>query len=130
MPSTTAHMLLAALQSAVSRKDEAALVELFDDQAAALFGTAAECVGPDEVRAYLLRVLQQDGRLRWGWDRVIPLLDEPGALAFAVIGTIGFDDDETGAVVGDREPFRLTCVAVEREGRWRLRHFHGSVPQT
>jgi hypothetical protein len=123
----TARGLLGKLQDAVSRKDLAALLDLFDD-APVLFGSAAESVGADEVRAYLLRVLEHDASLRWEWDRVIPLLHEPGALAFSVIGTVGFDD-ESGNRIGEREPFRLTCLAVRREAGWRLRHFHGSVPQ-
>lgn len=56
------------------------------------------------------------------------MLDEPGVLAFAVVGTVGFEDAQ-GKPIGVRDAFRLTCVAVLREGQWRLRHFHGSVPQ-
>jgi uncharacterized protein (TIGR02246 family) len=123
-----ARELLDRLQDAVASKDLDSVVELFDEDDAVLFGTAAAMVGADEVRSYLLRVVQQDGTLRWEWNRVIPLLSEPAMIAFAVIGTVGFDD-ETGAAADDRDAFRLTCVAVQSEGRWRLRHFHGSIPQ-
>ena len=122
-----ARQLLQELQAAVASKDLAAVLALFDEDAV-VFGTAAANVGAEEVRAYLTRVVEQDGTLRWEWDHIVPLLSDPTALAFAVIGTVGFDD-EAGAAVEDRDPFRLTCVAVQSEGRWRLRHFHGSVPQ-
>ena len=72
--------------------------------------------------------MDQEGTLRWGWDQVVPVLNEPGVLAFAVVGTVGFEDAQ-GQSVGERDAFRLTCVAVLRNGQWRLRHFHGSVPQ-
>lgn len=61
-------------------------------------------------------------------DRVVPVLDEPTVLAFAVVGTVGFEDAQ-GQTLGERDAFRLTCVAITRDGTWRLRHFHGSVPQ-
>ena len=53
----------------------------------------------------------------------------PASPPFAVLGTVGFEDEQ-GRALGVRQPFRLTCVAVVRDGRWRLRHFHGSVPQS
>jgi uncharacterized protein (TIGR02246 family) len=118
--------VLAALQAAVAAKDRQALLELFDDEVV-LFGSAAQSIGRAETEAYLDRVLAVDATLRWGWDRVVPLVEEPELVAFAVIGTVGFDD-EAGRPVEERQPFRLTCVAVRRSRRWRLRHFHGSVP--
>jgi hypothetical protein len=93
-----------------------------------LFGTAAANLDRTQTDAYVARVIAQEGILRWGWDQVVPVLDEPGVLAFAVVGTVGFEDAQ-GQLVGERDAFRLTCVAVLREGHWRLRHFHGSVPQ-
>jgi uncharacterized protein (TIGR02246 family) len=123
----TARALLDELQTAVSRKDEAAVADVLDEEVV-LFGTAAESVGREAALAYVGRVLAGDEVLRWGWDRVLVLHEGPGALAFAVIGSVGFDDHHHGEPVEDRQPFRLTCVAVERAGRWRLRHFHGSVP--
>ena len=125
---TTAEALLAALQAAVAQKDKAALASLFDDEAV-LFGTAAENLDRAATGAYLARVVDQPGTVRWGWDQVVPLWESNEVLAFAVVGTVGFDDEQ-GRPDGPRDDFRLTCVAVSTDDGWRLRHFHGSVPQT
>lgn len=93
------------------------------------FGTAAANLDRAQTMAYLELVVVQEGTIRWEWEHVLPLLDKPDLLVFAVIGTVGFDDGQ-GRPVGGRDDFRLTCVAVAQDGRWRLRHFHGSVPQT
>lgn len=120
--------LLGALQEAVAAKDLAAVTDLFDD-GIALFGSGGESVGLPDATAYVARVLEGDEVLRWGWEQVLPLYDVPGVLVFAVIGTVGFDGPD-GRPTEERDRFRLTCLAVEREGRWRLRHFHGSIPAT
>jgi hypothetical protein len=73
-------------------------------------------------------VIAQQGTIRWEWDAVVPLVDESGLLVFAVVGTVGLEDAE-GRPDGQRDAFRLTGVAVQRDARWRLSHFHGSVPQ-
>ena len=119
--------ILGGLQEAVAGKDHTEAAELFHDDVV-LFGTAAESVGRAQTSAYLARVLAQDGTIRWAWDRVVPVFHEPGVLVFAAVGTVGVEDAR-GRPVGRRDAFRLTCVAVEHGGRWRLRHFHGSVPQ-
>jgi hypothetical protein len=31
--------------------------------------------------------------------------------------------------MGDPEPFRVTCVAVDGPDGWQLKHFHGSAPR-
>lgn len=119
--------ILERLQGAVAGKDHAEVAELFDDDVV-LFGTAAENLDRAQTTAYLARVLAQDGTIRWAWDSVIPVFHEPGVVVFAAVGTVGFEDAQ-GQPVGRRDAFRLTCVAVAQDGRWRLRHFHGSVPQ-
>lgn len=126
-PEAMARGLLDALQEAVADHDLERVTRLLDDEVV-LFGTAAANLDHAQTIAYLTRVLDQEGVLRWGWDQVLPVLDAPGVLAFAVVGTVGFEDDH-GQPVGERDAFRLTCVAVLRDGVWRLRHFHGSVPQ-
>jgi ketosteroid isomerase-like protein len=126
-PEQVARGLLGALQEAFAAHDLAAVTRLFDDEVV-LFGTAAANLDRTQTDAYVARVIAQEGILRWGWDQVVPVLDEPGVLAFAVVGTVGFEDAQ-GQPVGERDAFRLTCVAVLRQGQWRLRHFHGSVPQ-
>ena len=117
----TAREVLAELQDCVAAKDLGGLGQLMDDDVA-LFGTASANLDRDHTMAYLRRVLAQQGVIRWEWDRIRSLVSEPDFLCFAAVGTVGLEGD-------DRQPFRLTCVAVADEGRWRLRHFHGSVPE-
>lgn len=33
------------------------------------------------------------------------------------------------ADIREEAPFRVTCLAVQEQNGWRLRHFHGSRPQ-
>ncbi|MDP3712417.1 MAG: nuclear transport factor 2 family protein [Mycobacteriales bacterium] len=124
----TARQILDDLQTAVASKDLDRVVALLDDDVV-VFGTAAANLGLEQTTSYLAALLQLDGTVRWGWDHVLPLASEPGLLAFAVLGTAGVEDDD-GVPDGDPDPFRLTCVAVLRDDRWRLRHFHGSFPYT
>lgn len=126
-PAQVARSILDALQTAFAGHDLAAVTRLLDDEVV-LFGTAVANLDRAQTDAYVERVLDHEGTLRWGWDQVLPVLSEPGVLAFAVVGTVGFEDTR-GKSVGERDAFRLTCVAVLRDGQWRLRHFHGSVPQ-
>jgi len=120
--------VLIELQDGFAAHDLPAVTRLLDDDAV-VFGTAAENVDGGQSRAYVAGMLAREGTVRWSWDRVIPVLAEPAVLAFGVIGTVGFEDAQ-GQALGERQPFRLTCVAVLRDGRWRLKHFHGSVPQS
>lgn len=120
----TARQILDDLQTAVASKDLDRVAALLDDDVV-VFGTAAANLGLEQTTSYLAALLQLDGTVRWGWDQVLPLASEPGLLVFAVLGTVGVDDGEGAA---DADPFRLTCVAVLRDHRWRLRHFHGSIP--
>jgi uncharacterized protein (TIGR02246 family) len=124
---TRVRSILDQLQEAVSAKDLAALSALFDDDIV-LFGTAAVNLDRHETTSYLARVVAQEGTIQWTWDTVVPLVDEPGLLVFAVVGTVGMLDS-AGAPDGRRDEFRLTGVAVERDAVWRLSHFHGSVPE-
>jgi hypothetical protein len=120
--------ILSQLQDGFVAHDLAAVLRLLDDEVV-VFGAGGEGLGAEQSKDYVSRMLAQEGVVRWGWDRVVPLLSEPTVLVFAVRGTVGFDDAQ-GHALGGRSPFRLTCVAVLRDGRWRLRHFHGSVPQS
>ena len=58
---------------------------------------------------------------RWCWTR-------PGLLSFAAAGSMGFYDP-AGQLMGEAQPFRVTCLGVEEQGEWRLKHFHGSRPR-
>jgi ketosteroid isomerase-like protein len=127
-PEEKIHSILRELQEGMAAKDLDALSSLIDDDIV-LFGVAAASVDRRGAISYLAQMTANPGTVRWAWDRVLPIIDEPHLLVFAVVGTVGFDDSE-GRSVGPRHAFRLTAVAVHRLGRWQLRHFHGSVPQT
>lgn len=127
VPEQTARGILNELQEAVAAKNLDRLARLFAADVV-LFGTAAANLDRDETIAYLARIVAQDGIIKWQWDRVAILVSAPALLCFAVLGTVGFEE-AAGTPGADRDVFRLTCVAVEQGGRWRLRHFHGSVPQ-
>ena len=119
--------ILDELQDAITARDLDRLARLFDDDVA-LFGTAAANVDRAATLAYLARVVDQDATIRWGWEQVVPLVSQRDVLAFAVVGSVGLDAVD-GNPLGERQPFRLTCVAVADGERWRLRHFHGSIPE-
>jgi uncharacterized protein (TIGR02246 family) len=122
-----AHQLLSELQGAVAAKSLDRMTALFTDDVV-LFGTVAANVDREQTLAYVQAVLAQEGTIRWEFEQVLPVVHTPDVLAFACVGSVGFDD-EAGHPDGDRQPFRLSCVAVEEDGRWRLSHFHGSVPE-
>jgi hypothetical protein len=119
--------ILDRMQNAFVSKDPLEVAALFDDELV-VFGTAAENLDRAQSLDYVARVLSQDGTVRWGWDEVVPVLNEPDVVVFAVVGTVGFEDAQ-GQPDGERDVFRLTCVAVPRDGNWVLRHFHGSIPE-
>jgi hypothetical protein len=73
---------------------------------------------------YLHAVVSQPEALRWDWREVFPVLEADGVLAFAAFGDIVV----TGPDGERRSPIRASVVAVEADGRWLLRHFHGSLP--
>jgi uncharacterized protein (TIGR02246 family) len=123
----TARQILGQLQDAIAANDLDELTGLLDDDVV-LFGTAAANLDRAQTTAYLARVVSQNGTIRWEWEQVLPLLDKSDVLVFAAIGTVGLDDAQ-GRPVGKRDTFRLTCVAVAQDDHWRLRHFHGSVPE-
>jgi uncharacterized protein (TIGR02246 family) len=113
--------LLDSIQQAASARDLDGLASLFADDPV-LFGTASEAFGRDAVRAYLSAVLEQERTIAWSWDQVVVLERSENSLSFVVKGGVGWSGDEP-------DSFRLTCLAVrDAAAPWRLRHFHGSVP--
>jgi uncharacterized protein (TIGR02246 family) len=123
----TARNLLAELEDVLATHDLDQMVDLFTDDVV-LIGNDSENWNRDETVAYLSEMAEMKFTVRWEWDRVAVVLSAPGLLAFAAAGTMGFFD-QSGQLDGDREPFRVTCLAVEDRGRWRWRHFHGSDPK-
>lgn len=116
--------ILGDLQDAVRSKDHARTLALFT-QDAALLGTGAASFGRDAVSGYLALVFGQRGFVSWVWDTVSVLDVRPGAVTFVALGTVALEGDPDSAA---EDPIRLTCLAVDEGGSWRLRLFHGSVP--
>ena len=103
------------------------MVEFFTEDVV-LLGDAEEAFGRDAVRAYLHVMADMEPTVHWQWNRVEVVLDAPGALSFAAVGSIVFYDP-AGQPLGEKAPCRVTCLAVQEQNVWRLRHFHGSRPQ-
>jgi uncharacterized protein (TIGR02246 family) len=119
--------VLAELESCLATHDLDQMVNFFTEDVA-LIGDAEEAFGRDAIRAYLRVMADMEPTVHWDWDRVVVVLDAPGALSFTAVGSIVFYDP-TGQPLRDGAPFRVTCLAVIEQDVWRLRHFHGSRPQ-
>lgn len=122
-PERLARQLLDALQNAMRDRDLELLRQLLDDEIA-LFGTIRAHLDRTGSLAYLEEVLAQPQTVEWEWTHVQPLVSQDDLMCFAVLGTVGFHGSAE-----PRTPFRLSCVAVRDFTGWRIRHFHGSVPQ-
>jgi uncharacterized protein (TIGR02246 family) len=123
----SARDVLAELESCLATHDLDQMVEFFTEDVV-LLGDAEEAFGRDAVRAYLHVMADMEPTVHWQWNRVEVVLDAPGALSFAAVGSIVFYDP-AGQPLGEKAPFRVTCLAVQEQNVWRLRHFHGSRPQ-
>ena len=117
-----ASALLDDLQAAATAQDVARTLDLFTEDAV-LLGTAAANLDRHEISSYLARVFDQPHGIRWEFEVVRVVDSRPGVVTFVALGTVGFDGPDES-----RDPFRLTCLAVDDGDRWRLRHFHGSIP--
>jgi hypothetical protein len=114
-----AESILRELQAAVDARDADALAGLFDE-GAVLIGTSGDARDADSVHRYATAVVSQPEALRWEWRDVVAFHETPDEVGFAAFGDV---------VLGElREAIRVTIVAVRREGRWRVRNFHGSIP--
>ena len=120
-PEAVARSILAAIQAAADAHDPAALLDLLTDDAV-LVGTAAANLERPAVEAYVEGVFSLDETIRWSYDEIRVVDARQGAVTFVAIGSVGLSDEAP-------EAFRLTCLAVQAAGHWRLRLFHGSVPQ-
>jgi hypothetical protein len=118
-PIAEARSILANLQAAVDLRDPEELISLFDESAV-LIGASGDGRDRDALRRYLTLVATQPEALRWEWEEVVPFYQSVDTLAFAAFGEV-----QSGEL---REPIRLTVHAVRTADRWKLRHFHGSIP--
>ncbi len=123
----SARGVLAELESCLATHDLDQMVDFFTEDVA-FIGDAEDAFGRDAIRAYLRVMADMEPTVHWEWDRVVVVLDAPGVLSFAAVGSIVFYDP-AGQPLGEGAPFRVTCLAVQEQDVWRLRHFHGSRPQ-
>jgi uncharacterized protein (TIGR02246 family) len=125
-PEQGARSVLAELEERLATHDLDRMVDFFTEDVV-LIGDAQENFDRDTTVAYLRLMAEMSPTVRWDWDRVAVVLNTPGLLSFGAAGSMGFYDP-AGQLIRDREPFRVTCLAVQEQGGWRLRHFHGSRP--
>jgi hypothetical protein len=120
-----AQQVLDGLQEKVAARDLPALLEFFEDPAV-LIGTAGDGRTPETRAAYLESVVADPAALRWDWRETVVFFESEEALGFAAFGDVVLVNgvDET------RAPIRATFFAVRADGGWRLRQFHGSIPQS
>jgi hypothetical protein len=81
------------------------LLEFFEDPAV-LIGTAGDGRTRDGRRDYLTAVATQTAAVRWDWNETVMFYECDSALGFAAFGEV-----------------------VRASDGWRLRQFHGSIPQ-
>jgi uncharacterized protein (TIGR02246 family) len=118
-----AAQILEALQARVDARDQQALLDLFEDPAV-LIGTAGDGRTSETRSEYLTAVATQSAALRWEWVETRLFYNAADALGFAAFGEVVL----TGEDSEWRAPIRVTVFAVQVEGDWRLREFHGSIP--
>jgi uncharacterized protein (TIGR02246 family) len=119
-----AQEILSELQAKVTARDLAGLLEFFEDPAV-LIGTAGDGRTSDARLEYLTAVTTQPAALRWDWHETALFYEAEDALGFAAFGDVLLTD----AADEFRAPIRATLLAVYADGGWRLRQFHGSIPQ-
>jgi ketosteroid isomerase-like protein len=87
----SARDVLAAMESCLATHDLDHMVEFFTEDAV-LLGDAEEAFGRDALRGYLRGMADMEPTVHWQWDRVVVVLDAPGVLSFAAVGSIVFND--------------------------------------
>jgi ketosteroid isomerase-like protein len=119
-----AQQILDELQAKVSARDLPALLEFFEDPAV-LIATAGDGRTRDGRRDYLTAITTQTAAVRWDWNETVLFYQADSALGFAAFGEVVLADDAQEL----RAPIRATFFAVRASDGWRLREFHGSIPQ-
>jgi uncharacterized protein (TIGR02246 family) len=127
VPSTEARAraVFATFQAAVDTWVPESVAACFTDDVVYV-GTAGYLHGRKELLGYVREVFTRNEAMRWELEQVDVFLDTPPLLGFAASGTIV----GTAAGAARELPFRLSLVAEEQPDglRWKIRHFHGSVP--
>lgn len=116
--------VLAVLQDRVTARDLPSLLALFEDPAV-LIGAAGDGRTSEARVQYLANITTLDAAVQWLWTEKVLFYESDGALGFAAFGEIVL----TAAGIESRLPFRLTLFVTQAADGWRIRQFHGSVPQ-
>ena len=90
-----------------------------------LIGIAGEGRTGEGRRDYLAAITAQTAAVRWDWNETDLFYERDDALGFAAFGEVVLTDQSQEL----RVPFRGTFFAARVNDGWRLRQFHGSVPQ-
>jgi ketosteroid isomerase-like protein len=79
--------------------------------------------GREELEAFLLGYVDGATTYSWDWDR-------HGGSVAGDVGWLVAEGTETAASEhgSERHPYRMIMVCEHRDGRWLLRHVHGSSP--
>jgi uncharacterized protein (TIGR02246 family) len=121
----TAGEILATLQAALDSRDLDRMTGLFTPDAV-LVGTRRYNVGTNAVREYLREeVVAREESLFWDLPQLDVFLRGDEAIGFSGEGEIAVISPGESE---ERFPFRLTIVATRIGDRWRIHHFHGSLP--
>jgi uncharacterized protein (TIGR02246 family) len=129
MSEQTARDVVAMLQhgvdTAIAEHDPAPVLACFTDDPV-LVGTSRYNRGAEAAHVYLQALATGTTTLRWHLGRCDVFLDTDDLIGFGAEGEVEWADDDGAG----RDPFRLTIVAERSGDRWRVRHFHGSLPES
>jgi len=118
---------LATWNDRANRADLDSFMQLFDDSENLLVvGSAPGEVmkGKTAIRTWLSGLFAHN---KFSWDLSNPIIDSNGNTAWVFLDgamTVVNDKGET-----HKSPYRFSGVMVKKNGVWKWRMFHGSVPE-
>jgi ketosteroid isomerase-like protein len=118
----TARSFLDRFEAGIAARDSLLNAMCTDD--VVLFGSSLANFGREKTDEYL-RLVVEGNTVRWHLDQWAVLHETEAQHLVAAEGQVE-SDDGTGP---ERSPFRLTLWLVREDEDWKIRHFHGSVPE-
>ena len=118
---------LATWNDRANKADLVSFMELFDDSSDLLVvGSAPGEVmkGKAAIRNWLSGLFAHN---KFSWDLSNPIIDSSGDTAWVFLDgamTVVNDKGET-----HKSPYRFSGVMVKKNGAWKWRMFHGSIPE-